>query len=92
MERMRDVIKSGLRRELSALSGQDRLSLAWVAVCGPALAGRSSVVGYDDGVVRVQVSEGAWLEEIKSIREYLEAELARIAGVKVSTLHFIVKR
>lgn len=92
MDRMRDVIKSGLREGLRAFSPQDRLSMAWIAACGPVLAERGSVVGYDNGVVKVEVSDGAWLEEMKSISGHLETELARIAGVEVTKLHFKVKR
>lgn len=92
MERVRDVIKASLRRGLSAFSGQDRLAMAWIVACGPALAERGDVVGYEDGVVRIEVRDRAWLEEMKSMKGHLEAELARVAGVRVSELHFIVKR
>ena len=89
---MRDVIKTGLRRGLSGLSARDKLAMAWVVVCGPKLAERGEVAGYDDGVVRIEVRERAWLEEMRSMSAHLETELARVAGVKISKLHFIVKR
>jgi len=66
--------------------------MAWVAACGPALAGRGTVVGYEDGLVKIEVREGAWMEEMRGMRSHLESELARISGVKVVKLHFIVKR
>ncbi|HEY0161720.1 MAG TPA: DciA family protein [Edaphobacter sp.] len=77
---------------MKTLSVDDRLTMAWMVACGPAMAGKASVVGYDEGVVRVEVGEGAWVAELRNLSGHLEAELARISGVKVTKLHFIVKR
>lgn len=92
MEKMRSLLQNSLSRSLGALSPQDRLSMAWVIVCGKVLCSRSSVVGYDEGIVKVEVLEGAWLEEVKNISHHLQRELPRISGVPVRELHFIVKR
>ena len=92
MQRFRDVIRFGSHSGLSALSARDRLAMAWVVVCGRALAGRGSVVGYEQGAVRIEVRETAWLEQMRSMSEHLTRELARVAGMKVTGLHFIVKR
>lgn len=92
MERMRDVVRGGLRRGLKTLSIEDRLTMGWMVACGPAMAGKAAVVGYDEGVVRVEVREGAWVEELRNLSGHLEKELARISGVRVAKLHFIVKR
>ena len=66
--------------------------MAWLAACGPVLAGRGVVVGYDEGIVSIEVREGAWLHEMRNMSSHLEAELSQIAGIKVTKLHFIVKR
>jgi sulfur relay (sulfurtransferase) DsrC/TusE family protein len=66
--------------------------MAWVVVCGKALAGHSSVVGYEQGAVQIEVQETAWLDEIRNMSEHLARELARVAGMKVTKLHLIVKR
>lgn len=92
MERMLDVARTALRGGLRSFSYQDRVSMAWVAVCGPVFAGRGTVIGYDEGVVSVEVTEGAWLQEMRNMSSHLEVELGRIAGIKVTKLHFIVKR
>jgi hypothetical protein len=49
-------------------------------------------VGYSDGVVRVAVEDGAWLRQLMSMRGQLAGEMARIAGVRVSEIHFERKR
>lgn len=91
---MRDVIKAGLRIGLGTLSPQDRLEMAWIAVCGPRLAAQGTVVGYEEesGTVTVEVREKPWLEELRAMSFQLETELAQSAGVKVSKLHLRVKR
>jgi hypothetical protein len=66
--------------------------MAWLVVCGRKLAGRGSVVGFDGGIVSVEVRDPAWLEEMRSMSGHLESELARVAGMKGTKLHFIVKR
>jgi hypothetical protein len=88
LEGMRDLLKLSLRRSLGALSEKDRLAVAWPVVCGRAMAERGVVVGYVDGVVRVQVEDGAWLRQWMSISVQLAGEMARIAGVRVSEIHF----
>jgi hypothetical protein len=94
VERIRDVIKSGLHIGLDTLPAEDRLAMAWIAVGGPRLAARAEVVAYDQatGTVTVAVGERPWLEELRSMSFQLEPQLAQSAGVKVSKLHWIVKQ
>lgn len=91
MEGMRDLLKGSLGRSLRALRDEDKLAAAWPVVCGKALAERGTVLDYADGMVRVEVADGAWLRQMMSMRGQLAGELARIAGVKVSEIHFEVK-
>jgi predicted nucleic acid-binding Zn ribbon protein len=92
LEGMRDLLKVSLRRSLGALSDEDKLAAAWPVVCGRVMAERGVVVGYADGIVRVQVEEGAWLHQLMSMRGQLAGEMTRIAGVRVSEIHFERKR
>jgi hypothetical protein len=92
MEGMRDLLKRALGRSLSGLPEEDRLSAAWPVTCGKAMAEHGTVVGYADGVVRIQVEEGVWLRQLMSMRGQLAGEMARIAGVRVSEIHFEKKR
>lgn len=91
MEGMRDLLKASLGRSLRALRVEDRLAAAWPVACGKAMAGHGAVLGFADGVVRVEVADGAWLRQMMSMRGQLAGELGRIAGVKVSAIHFEVK-
>jgi hypothetical protein len=92
LEGMRDLLKGSLARSLGALCDEDKLAAAWPVACGKAMAEHGTVVGYAEGIVRVQVQEGAWLLQLMSLRGQLAREIARIAGVTVSEIHFEMKR
>lgn len=92
MEGMRDLLKGSLGRSLRAWHDEDRLAAAWPVACGKTMAGRGTIVGYADGVVRVQVEDAAWLRQLISLRGQLAREMERIAGVRVSEIHFEKKR
>ncbi len=92
LQGMRDLLKGSLVRSLGALCDEDRLAAAWPVACGKSMAEHGTVVGYAEGIVRVQVQDGAWLLQLMSMRGQLAREMARIAGVTVSELHFEMKR
>ena len=92
MEGIRDLLKESLGQSLSSLRAEDKLAAAWPVACGKTMAERGTVVGYDDGVLRVQVENRAWLHQLMSMRGQLAGEMARIAGVMVSEIHFEMKR
>jgi predicted nucleic acid-binding Zn ribbon protein len=92
LEGIRDLLKLSLRRSLGALSDEDRLAAAWPVVCGRAMGEHGAVMGYSDGIVRVQVEDRVWLRQLVSMRGQLAGEMARIAGVRVSDIHFEMKR
>jgi predicted nucleic acid-binding Zn ribbon protein len=91
MEGIRDLLKKSLSRSLNSLRDVDRLAAAWPVVCGKTMAERGTVVGYNDGVLRVQVENRAWLHQLMSMRGQLAGEMARVAGVMVSEIHFELK-
>jgi Dna[CI] antecedent, DciA len=91
MEGMRDLLKGTLGRSLSRLQAEDKLAAAWPVACGRALAEKGTVVGFADGVVHVEVTDGAWLRQMISMQGQLVGEMGRIAGVPVRGIHFEVK-
>jgi Dna[CI] antecedent, DciA len=92
VEGIRDLLKRSLGQSLSSLRDEDKLAAAWPVACGKAMAEKGTVVGYVDGIVRVQVEDVAWLRQLMSMRGQLAAEMARIAGIRVSEIHFERKR
>lgn len=92
MEDMRTLLRGTLGRSLQAMRPEDKLAAAWPVACGKAMAERGTVVGYVDGEVSIEVQEGAWLLQMMSMQGQLAGQMGRIAGVKVSRIHFKVKR
>jgi hypothetical protein len=88
MQGMRDMLRGTLGRSLRELPPLDRLAAAWPVACGSALAGRGEVASYEKGVVRIVVSSAEWMQPLTQMRLVLQSDLARIAGVPVSAIHF----
>lgn len=84
--------KGGLGRSLQGLTQADRLSAAWIVVCGRTMAERGEIVDFKEGVLVLEVEGGPWLEHFRSIRSDLAQELARVAGLPVTGINFVVKR
>ena len=92
MQNMRDLLRGTLRQSLRAMSPDDRLAAAWPVACGKAMAERGEIVGFVEGVIQVEVANIIWLKQMMSMRSVLEHDLARVAGVKVTGIHFELKR
>lgn len=68
------------------------MAAAWMVACGPAMAEHGSVVDYAKGVVKVEVTDLLWMQQMKLLRSVLERDLASIAGLPVTALHFELKK
>jgi len=92
MEAMRALLRGSLRSSLGGMREEDRLAAAWTVACGPAMAEHGAVVGYEAGVVRVEVAGAVWMRQMISLGGVLEREMARISGVPVAAIHFELKK
>jgi predicted nucleic acid-binding Zn ribbon protein len=92
MEAMRELLRGSLRSSLGGMREEDRLAAAWTVACGPAMAEHGAVVGYEAGVVRVEVAGAVWMRQMISLGGVLEREMARISGVPVAAIHFELKK
>lgn len=91
MEGMRTLLRGALGKSLSGMLEEDRLAAAWPVACGAAMAERGEIAGYSEGVVRVIVSDAAWMQQMRSMGEVLQRELGKISGVAVTGIHFEVR-
>jgi hypothetical protein len=91
MNSMRDILRGNLGRSLGSMSALDRLSVAWPVACGPAMARRGVVAGFEGGILRIEVSDPIWLDQMRAMQSVLQHELARIADVKLAGIHFELK-
>ncbi|GAC1414502.1 MAG: hypothetical protein NVSMB62_00520 [Acidobacteriaceae bacterium] len=89
---MRDVLRGNLARSLRGMEQENRLAAAWTVACGRALAGRGTIAGYQEGVVRVEVEDAVWMSQMISMRGVLARQMAEGSGVPVDSIHFALKR
>ena len=92
MQGMRDLLRGSLGRSLRPLPELDRLAAAWPVACGSSLAGRGEVASYAAGVVRIIVASEEWMQPLGQMRGILISDLARIAGVPVTAIHFEISK
>ena len=90
MQRMRDVIRGSLARSLRLLTEEDRIAAALPVVCGTVLAGHCEVDRLDEeGKLHVLVDSAEWMSPLLGMREILQHDLQRVAGVPLTGLHFV---
>jgi hypothetical protein len=92
MERMRDVLRGNLGRSLHAIQEGDRLAMAWEVACGHAMASHAKVVGYHEGLVRIEVENAVWMRQMIALRSVLEREMAKIAEMPVRGIEFELEK
>ena len=88
MQSLRDILRSDLRKSLRALTLLDRLAAAWPVAAGHAIAERSTVVRLHEKQAAVELSDPAWLPELRSNTPRLVADLARVSGVDLTDILF----
>jgi hypothetical protein len=92
MEAMRDILRGTLGKSLRGIGEEDRIAAAWTVACGCAMADRGRVIGYETGIVRIEVADPTWLRQMISLRSVLEREMARIACLPVTGIHFQLQK
>lgn len=77
---------------MSAMRDEDRLAAAWPVACGKAMAEHGEIMELSDGVLRIAVTDAAWLGQMRATRAVLEREMARISGVALGGIHFELRK
>ncbi len=88
MNSMRDLLRTHLGRSLRALPELDRLAAAWPLVCGASMAAQGKVSDYQEGLVTIQIADPEWMRQMMAMQGQIAGELARVAGVPVTAIHF----
>jgi predicted nucleic acid-binding Zn ribbon protein len=64
--------------------------MAWPVVCGSAVAERTRALGYDDGVLRVEVAGQRWKAELQSLAPRYLAVINRYTTETVRRIEFVL--
>ncbi len=92
MENMREMLRHSLGRSLGTMPALDRLTGAWQVACGAAMSRRGVVKSFENGMLRVEVADRGWYDQMRGMQAVLEHEVARIAEVKLVGIHFELKK
>ena len=85
---MRDVLRQSLGRSLEHLNPLDRLIAAWPVAAGKSIAAHGTITALTGTVAHIHVEDPAWLTQMLSMRTALQHDLARIAAVPLTAIHF----
>lgn len=66
--------------------------MAWPVVCGSAVAERTRAIGFDGGVLRVEVADAGWKAELQSLAPKYLVAINRYTTEAVHRIEFIVAR
>jgi hypothetical protein len=74
MQHSRNGLQKIMAGVLNGAPAAEAPGLAWPLVCGPGVAKRTRVLGFRGGVLRVEVPDAAWKNQLSSLApKYLEA-------------------
>jgi Dna[CI] antecedent, DciA len=66
--------------------------LAWPVVCGSAVAERTRALGFEDGVLRVEVSGLRWKAELQALAPRYLATINRYTAEAVRRIEFVLAK
>jgi hypothetical protein len=70
----------------------DAPAMAWPVVCGSAVAERTQALGFEGGVLRVEVPDAGWKSELQSLAPRYVAMLNRYTNQTVHRVEFVIAR
>jgi hypothetical protein len=90
MERAGTGLKKIVAEALSKAPPEEAAVLAWPLVCGTAVADKTQALELAEGILKVQVPDAGWRNQLHGFApHYLEA-VNRIAGGKVEKIEFVL--
>ena len=83
---LQKIVSDALRR---TPPGQAPL-LAWPVACGTAVAERTRVLDYTQGVLRVEVPDSGWRSELQALAPQYVAVINRYIAETVRRIEFVI--
>ena len=90
MERAGTGLKKIVEQALSKAPPEEAAVLAWPLVCGTAVADKTRALELAAGVLRVEVPDRGWRNQLYGFTPHYLESLNRIAGGKVESIEFVV--
>jgi hypothetical protein len=91
MERAGTRLEAVVAKALHLAPAEESPLLAWPVACGSVVAERTRAVAFFDGILRVEVADKGWRQELMSLAPRYVAALNRYSAVQVRRIEFVVK-
>jgi Dna[CI] antecedent, DciA len=88
MQRARDGLQKIVIDSIRRAPAGDAPVLGWPLACGATVAARTRALGFQDGVLRVEVPDAGWRHELLALTPHYLATLNQFA--KVKRIEFVV--
>ena len=92
MEQARSGLEKILAQSLRLSAPGEAPLLAWPLVCGSAVAERTRAIGFQAGVLRVEVADTGWKSELQTLAHRYLAAINRYTSEPVLKIEFVVRR
>lgn len=90
MDSARGTLHKIIAETIRRLPPQEAVMTAWAFVCGAAVAERTKVLAYENGVLRVQVADAAWRAQLVSMRSQYINGLRTYTGQETEKIEFLL--
>jgi Dna[CI] antecedent, DciA len=77
---------------LQQAASSESALLAWPLACGSAVAERTRALGFENGVLRVEVAGAGWKSELQALAPRYLAVINRYTCEQVRRIEFVVVR
>jgi hypothetical protein len=91
VERTATRLESIVAKALHLAPPQESPLLAWPVACGSRVAERTRATSFSEGILRVEVADRGWREELTSLAPSYLAAINRYSAVQVRRIEFVVK-
>ena len=88
MQAARRDLKSLAARVFKDAPTEEAVLLAWPLVCGSAVAERTRAVDFQDGVLRIEVSDRGWQSQLEAFSSHYRHKISELLNVNVSRISY----
>jgi predicted nucleic acid-binding Zn ribbon protein len=69
---------------------QERPMIAWPLACGIAVAEKTRAIGFNDGILTIEVPDAMWHTELREMSSKYLAALRQVLGNSVQRIEFVL--
>jgi Dna[CI] antecedent, DciA len=91
LERASAALETIIAKALHRVPAQESALLAWPVACGSAVADRTRVLGFFDGILRIEVGDAGWRRELAALAPRYLAVINKYSATSVKRIEFVVK-